>query len=91
MRFRPGQKLKIIRYEGKIELFPEKDISELKGLLKGINIDFERKEERLEHCRFFWMVGIHCGRSKFSVFFLTFARCSHILMIHKLKSLLGNF
>jgi len=47
MRLRPGQKLKVIEYEGRIELIPDKDISELKGFLKGMNTDFEREEDRL--------------------------------------------
>ena len=47
MRLRPGQKLKIIEYEGRIELIPDIDISELKGFLKGINTDFEREGDRL--------------------------------------------
>ena len=40
MHLRPGQKLKVIEYEGRIELIPDRDISELKGFLKGINTDF---------------------------------------------------
>ncbi len=51
MRLRPGQKLKIIEYEGRIELIPDKDISELKGFLKGINTDFEREGDRFRTCR----------------------------------------
>ena len=47
MRLRPGQKLKVITYEGRIELIPDRDISELKGFLKGINTEFEREEDRL--------------------------------------------
>lgn len=47
MRLRPGQKLKVIWYEGRIELIPDRDISELKGFLKGINTDFEREKDRL--------------------------------------------
>ncbi len=47
MRLRPGQKLKVIEYEGRIELIPDRDISELKGFLKGINTDFEREGDRL--------------------------------------------
>ncbi|MDA8141497.1 MAG: AbrB/MazE/SpoVT family DNA-binding domain-containing protein [Desulfobacteraceae bacterium] len=46
MRLRPGQKLKVIEYEGRIELLPDKDISELKGFLKGINTEFEREGDR---------------------------------------------
>ena len=31
MRLRPGQRLKVIEYEGRIELIPDRDIAELKG------------------------------------------------------------
>lgn len=47
MRLRPGQRLKVIEYEGRIELIPDRDIAELKGFLKGINTDFEREDDRL--------------------------------------------
>jgi len=47
MRLRPGQKLKVIEYEGRIELIPDRDISELKGFLKGINTEFDREDDRL--------------------------------------------
>jgi AbrB family looped-hinge helix DNA binding protein len=47
MRIRPGQKLKVIEYEGRIELIPDRDISELKGFLKGINIEFVRGGDRV--------------------------------------------
>ena len=47
MRLRPGQKLKVIEYEGRIELIPDRDISELKGFLKGINTEFKREDDRL--------------------------------------------
>jgi AbrB family looped-hinge helix DNA binding protein len=44
---RPGQKMRVIEYEGRIELIPDRDISELEGFLKGINIEFEREGDRL--------------------------------------------
>jgi AbrB family looped-hinge helix DNA binding protein len=47
LKLRPGQKMKIIEYEGRIELIPDRNISELKGFLKGINTDFEREKDRL--------------------------------------------
>ena len=47
MHLRPGQKLKMIMYEGRIELIPDRDITELKGFLKGINTDFEREGDRV--------------------------------------------
>ena len=47
MQLRPGQKMKVIEYNGRIELIPDRDISELKGFLKGINTDFIREDDRL--------------------------------------------
>jgi AbrB family looped-hinge helix DNA binding protein len=47
MRLRPGQKLTVIAYDGRIELIPDRDISELKGFLKGINTEFSREDDRL--------------------------------------------
>lgn len=47
MQLRPGQKLRVIAYEGRIELIPDRDISELKGFLKGINTAFIREDDRL--------------------------------------------
>ena len=47
LNLRPGQKLRVIEYDGRIELIPDQDVSELKGFLKGINTDFEREEDRL--------------------------------------------
>ncbi len=47
LQLRPGQKMKIIEYNGRIELIPDKDISELKGFLKGINTDFIREGDRI--------------------------------------------
>ncbi|MBU2622238.1 MAG: AbrB/MazE/SpoVT family DNA-binding domain-containing protein [Proteobacteria bacterium] len=47
LRLRPGQKMQVIEYEGRVELIPERDISELRGFLKGINTEFEREEDRL--------------------------------------------
>ena len=47
LRLRPGQKMKIFEYDGRIELIPDRDISELKGFLKGINTEFVREDDRL--------------------------------------------
>ena len=47
LRLRPGQKMKVIEYEGRIELIPDRDISELKGFLKGIDTEFVREGDRL--------------------------------------------
>jgi AbrB family looped-hinge helix DNA binding protein len=47
LQLRPGQKMKIMEYDGRIELIPDRDVSELKGFLKGINTDFVREDDRL--------------------------------------------
>ena len=43
LHLHPGQKMKIMEYNGRIELIPDRDISELRGFLKGINTEFVRE------------------------------------------------
>ena len=43
----PGQRMHVVQYENRIELIPERDISELEGFLKGIDTSFTREEDRL--------------------------------------------
>jgi AbrB family looped-hinge helix DNA binding protein len=47
LHLRPGQKMQVIEYEGRVELIPERDITELRGFLKGIDTSFVREEDRL--------------------------------------------
>ena len=47
LNLRPGQRMQVIEYEGRIEYVPEKDISELRGFLKGIDTEFDREKDRL--------------------------------------------
>ncbi len=47
LKLRPGQKLQVVEYEGRIELIPERDIKELRGFLKGINTEFDREKDRV--------------------------------------------
>ena len=47
LQLRPGQKMRVIEYDGRIEFIPERDINELRGFLKGINTEFEREEDRV--------------------------------------------
>jgi AbrB family looped-hinge helix DNA binding protein len=46
LNLRPGQKMQIIEYAGRIEFIPERDIKELRGFLKGINTEFKRENDR---------------------------------------------
>ncbi len=47
LTLRPGQKMQVVEYEGRIELIPERDIKELRGFLKGINTEFKREKDRI--------------------------------------------
>ena len=47
LNLRPGQKMQVIEYNGRIEFILERDISELRGFLKGINTEFEGEEDRI--------------------------------------------
>jgi AbrB family looped-hinge helix DNA binding protein len=47
LNLRPGQKMQVIEYAGRIELVPERDIKELRGFLKGINTEFKREGDRI--------------------------------------------
>jgi AbrB family looped-hinge helix DNA binding protein len=47
LKLRPGQKMRVIEYDGRIELIPDRDISELRGFLKGIDIRLERAKDRI--------------------------------------------
>ena len=47
LRLRPGQKIRVIEYDGRIELIPDRDISALSGFLKGIDTRIEREKDRV--------------------------------------------
>ncbi len=47
LKLRPGQRMQVVEYAGRIELIPEREIKELRGFLKGINTEFKREEDRL--------------------------------------------
>ncbi len=47
LQLKPGQKMKIVQYENRVELIPARDVSELQGFLKGINTTFKREKDRV--------------------------------------------
>ena len=47
LKLKPGQKMRVIEYDARIELIPDRDISELRGFLKGIDTRFEREKDRV--------------------------------------------
>jgi len=46
LELKPGQEVQMILYGQRIEMIPERKISEMRGFLKGINTDFEREGDR---------------------------------------------
>jgi AbrB family looped-hinge helix DNA binding protein len=47
LNLRPGQKMQVVEYEGRVEFIPERDLKELRGFLKGINTEFKRERDRV--------------------------------------------
>jgi AbrB family looped-hinge helix DNA binding protein len=44
---RPGMKLQVVEYQGRVEFLPVKKASELRGFLGKIDTTIEREEDRL--------------------------------------------
>jgi len=47
LKLKPGQKLQLLHDGERIEFIPLRDIKEAHGLLKGMNSNIEREEDRL--------------------------------------------
>ena len=47
LQLKPGQKVQVILYGNRIELIPERSISEMRGFLKGIDTKTEREGDRM--------------------------------------------
>ena len=47
MALRPGEKLRVLRHGNRIELIPVRPIREMRGLLRGMDTNIEREEDRL--------------------------------------------
>ena len=44
---RPGEKLRVMRYDDRVELIPVRPIRKMKGFLKGMDTTIEREGDRL--------------------------------------------
>jgi hypothetical protein len=56
MKLMPGQKMQVIAYGDRVEFVPKKNISAMRGFLKGINTDFlSGKTIDFERDRLFWL------------------------------------
>jgi AbrB family looped-hinge helix DNA binding protein len=47
LKLRPGQKMQILQFGERIEFILLKNIKEARGMLKGIDTNIEREEDRL--------------------------------------------
>ena len=47
LKLLPGQKVQVIVYGNRIEMIPMKQISDMRGFLKGIDTTVEREADRL--------------------------------------------
>jgi len=48
---RPGQRLQVLVYEGRVELIPLREMRELRGFLRGIDTKVERDKDRFASLR----------------------------------------
>ena len=46
LKLQPGQRIQVILYGQRIELIPERKITDMRGFLKGIDTDFDRDKDR---------------------------------------------
>ncbi len=46
MKLMPSKKMQVIAYGDRVEFVLQKNISEMRGFLKGINTDVEREDDR---------------------------------------------
>lgn len=47
MDLKPGEKVKLIQYDSRIEIILVKDIKKIKGFIKGMDTTVERESDRL--------------------------------------------
>lgn len=47
LALKPGQKLNVMAYSGRIQLIPVRPAKELRGFLKRMNPNFEREKDRM--------------------------------------------
>ncbi len=43
---KPGQKVHVIAYDGRIQIIPVRPVKEMRGFLKGMDADFDREPDR---------------------------------------------
>ena len=43
----PGEKLQVFNYHNRLEFVPVKDIKKMRGFLVGMEVNFDREEDRI--------------------------------------------
>lgn len=46
MKLRPGQEVAVMRYRGRLELVPMSPVSEMRGILRGIELTVDEERDR---------------------------------------------
>jgi len=47
LKIRPGQKVRVLLYEGRIEYIPARPLKQMRGFLKGIDTTVKREPDRV--------------------------------------------
>ena len=47
LRLRPGQKMEVFEYDGRIEFVPVRDMKSMRGFLRGIDTSVPRDKDRV--------------------------------------------
>ena len=48
LHLEPGQKIHVIANDNRIELIPERNMSEMRGFLKGVDTTIKREKDRMK-------------------------------------------
>ena len=46
LKLTPGEKLRVLRYAGRVEFIPVRKMKEMRGFLRGMNTEIERESDR---------------------------------------------
>jgi AbrB family looped-hinge helix DNA binding protein len=47
LHLKPGQKVQVVQYDGRVELIPVQSMIQLRGFIKGIKTTFHRDSDRV--------------------------------------------
>jgi AbrB family looped-hinge helix DNA binding protein len=47
LQLKPGEKLRVMRYENRVEFVPVRPMKEMRGFLRGMDTTIEREDDRL--------------------------------------------